>query len=78
MLSDSFILILFGGIPWQPYYQRALSLRTNGEVKILSVAATLICFVCIVPPVILGVAAKTVDWADSSIPGVMNDSTGAL
>ncbi len=52
-------MILLGGIPWQPYYQRALSLRSPAQVRSLSLlaAASSACFV--VPPVILGVVAKT-------------------
>ncbi len=52
-------MILLGGIPWQPYYQRVLSLRSPAQVRVLSsVAAALsICFM--VPPAVLGVVAKT-------------------
>ena len=56
---DTFLLIVLGGIPWQPYYQRAMSVKTNHQVKILSVSATALCIVCMVPPTIIGVAAKT-------------------
>ena len=37
------------------------------HVRIMSVAATALCFVCMVPPAILGVAAKTVDWTNSTL-----------
>ena len=32
----------------------------------MSVAATTLCLFCMVPPVILGVAAKTINWSSNS------------
>ncbi len=55
---DTLAYILLGGIPWQPYYQRVLALQSPTEVRKLSVAATLLCLSCVVPPAILGVSAK--------------------
>lgn len=57
---DTLAMILLGGIPWQPYYQRALALEAPSKVKLLSVAACLLSLSMMVPPLILGVAAKTV------------------
>lgn len=56
---DTALLILLGGIPWQPYYQRALALKNNHQVKILSISATLLSLSCMIPPTVIGVAAKT-------------------
>ncbi len=38
---DSFLLIILGGIPWQPYYQRALSMKTSQQVYVLQHSKTL-------------------------------------
>ena len=44
---DTFLMMLCGGIPWQPYYQRALAVKTTKNAQILSVIATLGCFLFI-------------------------------
>lgn len=56
---DTFILIVCGGIPWQPYYQRALAMKTTSRAQILSVFSTLGCFLFMIPPVIIGGMAKS-------------------
>lgn len=69
---DMFLLILCGGIPWQPYYQRALSVRSHQDARILSVVATFICISCMIPPVLIGGAAKVANVT------VINDDTSLI
>ena len=40
---DGFLLILCGGIPWQPYHQRALAVTSTKRAQILSVMSTIGC-----------------------------------
>ena len=40
---DGFLLILCGGIPWQPYHQRALAMTSTPKAQILSVISTIGC-----------------------------------
>ena len=55
---DTLILIICGGIPWQPYYQRALAVKTTKQAQILSILSTIGCFLFMIPPVIIGGIAK--------------------
>ena len=58
---DTFLMMVCGGIPWQPYYQRALAVKSTKNAQILSVLATLGCFFFMIPPIMIGGAAKAYD-----------------
>ncbi|CAL8114354.1 unnamed protein product [Orchesella dallaii] len=59
---DYALLLVFGGIPWQVYFQRVLSSRTALGAQILSYVAGVGCFLMAVPPVLIGAIAKVSDW----------------
>ncbi|KAI0235366.1 High-affinity choline transporter 1 [Lamellibrachia satsuma] len=59
---DTMIMMLFGGIPWQVYFQRVLSQKTPRRAQILSFVAGLGCFLMAVPAVLIGAIAKSTDW----------------
>ncbi|CAL8124475.1 unnamed protein product [Orchesella dallaii] len=59
---DYALLLVFGGIPWQVYFQRVLSSRTASGAQILSFVAAGGCFLMAIPPVIIGAIAKVSDW----------------
>ena len=51
---------IFGGMPWQVYFQRVLSCKTPKKAQVLSFAASLGCLVMIVPALLIGaIGAKT-------------------
>ena len=55
-----FSLQIFGGVPWQVYFQRVLSCKTPRKAQALSLAASLGCIVMAVPAALLGaVGAST-------------------
>ncbi|CAL8124478.1 unnamed protein product [Orchesella dallaii] len=60
---DYALLLIFGGIPWQIYFQRVLSSRTASGAQILSFVAAAGCFLMAIPPVIIGAIAKVTDWS---------------
>ena len=66
---DQFLLIVCGGIPWQPYYQRALSVQSSRQAKILSVSATFLSLFVMIPPMLLGGAAKSMPAAAAAAAG---------
>ena len=45
---------IFGGIPWQVYFQRVLSCKTAAKAKGLSLAASFGCLVMAIPAVLIG------------------------
>lgn len=55
---DYGLLLVFGGIPWQVYFQRVLSSKSASQAQILSFVAAFGCFVMAIPPVIIGMVAR--------------------
>ena len=58
---DYFLLLTFGGIPWQVYFQRVLSSKSAATAEILSYLAAFGCIIMAVPPVLIGGIAKVID-----------------
>jgi len=69
---DFMLLLMFGGIPWQVYFQRVLSAKSAKRAQIFSFIAAIGCIVMAVPAVIIGVLAKSTDWSETSYPGLVN------
>jgi len=63
---DIYLLIIFGGIPWQVYFQRVLACRTSQQAQVLSYAAAVGCLLLAVPPAILGSVARAADWVNGT------------
>lgn len=59
---DGMLLLIFGGIPWQVYFQRVLSSRTSEGAQKLSFIAGLGCVIMAVPPALIGAIARNTDW----------------
>lgn len=55
---DYGLLLIFGGIPWQVYFQRVLSSKTAGRAQLLSYVAAFGCILMAIPPVLIGAIAK--------------------
>lgn len=55
---DYGLLLIFGGIPWQVYFQRVLSSKSAGRAQILSFVAAFGCVLMAIPPVLIGAIAK--------------------
>uniref|UniRef100_A0A1I7XX86 High-affinity choline transporter 1-like n=1 Tax=Steinernema glaseri TaxID=37863 RepID=A0A1I7XX86_9BILA len=59
---DCMLLLVFGGIPWQVYFQRVLSSKTSKGAQLLSYVAGVGCIVMAIPPALIGAIAKNTDW----------------
>lgn len=74
---DSALLLIFGGIPWQVYFQRVLSSKSEKTAMYLSIFAGVVCLVAAIPPLLCGIVATTAEWAvpppdgSSTLPWVM-------
>lgn len=55
---DYGLLLIFGGIPWQVYFQRVLSSKSAGRAQLLSYVAAVGCILMAIPPVLIGAIAK--------------------
>jgi high affinity choline transporter 7 len=67
-LDISFLLI-FGGIPWQVYFQRVLAAKNEKTAMWLSIAAGVICLIIAVPSALIGIVGTTTDWAALGMVG---------
>ncbi|WP_173918291.1 sodium:solute symporter family protein [Halobacillus sp. Marseille-Q1614] len=71
---DFALLLIFGGIAWQVYFQRVLSARDEKTAMWLSITAGVICMIAAVPAVIVGVVGFNIDWAAMGLPAPDNAS----
>jgi len=57
---DFALLLVFGGIPWQVYFQRVLACKTAKISQVLSFSAAIGCIIMAIPAVLIGaVGAST-------------------
>uniref|UniRef100_A0A0R3S3T3 High-affinity choline transporter 1 n=1 Tax=Elaeophora elaphi TaxID=1147741 RepID=A0A0R3S3T3_9BILA len=74
---DCMLLLIFGGIPWQVYFQRVLSSKSSSGAQKLSFVAGVGCILMAIPPALIGaiarntglgaVSAAVMSSADSSV-----------
>ncbi|KAI0980453.1 hypothetical protein GJ496_011984 [Pomphorhynchus laevis] len=67
---DTLLLLMLGGIPWQVYFQRVLSSRSEKRAMYISYAAAVGCVVMAIPSILIGVIAKCTDWNQTSYIGI--------
>lgn len=60
--SDTALLLVLGGIPWHVYFQRVLACRDERTARRLSLLAGGCCLLAALPPVLIGICARAVDW----------------
>ncbi|XP_076044119.1 choline transporter isoform X2 [Oratosquilla oratoria] len=65
LYADYCLLLIFGGIPWQVYFQRVLSSKSGHKAQILSYVAAFGCLIMAVPPVIIGAIARATAWNET-------------
>jgi len=63
--ADYFLLLTFGGIPWQVYFQRVLSSKSAATAELISYLAAFGCIIMAVPPVLIGGIAKATHWNET-------------
>ena len=62
---DYALLLIFGGIPWQVYFQRVLASKDEQTAVRLSILAGVVCLIAAVPAVMIGIIGSNVtDWTD--------------
>ncbi|CAG0916891.1 unnamed protein product [Notodromas monacha] len=63
---DTWMLLIFGGIPWQVYFQRVLSSKSAKRSQILSYVAAVGCVVMAIPSIIIGGISKATAWDETA------------
>lgn len=59
---DFALLLTFGGVAWQVYFQRVLSAKNENTAMWLSIIAGFVCILAAIPPIIIGVVGTVADW----------------
>ncbi|XP_075748512.1 uncharacterized protein LOC142814206 isoform X1 [Rhipicephalus microplus] len=62
-ILDQLLMTIFGGIPWQVYFQRVLSSDSAFTAKMLSFLSAVGCVFLSLPPVIVGASGKSASFA---------------
>ena len=72
---DYALLLIFGGIPWQVYFQRVLAARTENIAMWLSIFAGTICIVIAIPAAVVGMVGAATDWSSLGLTGPENPAS---
>ena len=75
---DVSVMLICGGIPWNCYFQRVLSCRTPGRARGHSVLAGVLTMAFIVPPLLIGVAARNYPWPAATLNRLRHDPAATL
>ncbi|XP_070848718.1 high-affinity choline transporter 1-like [Chaetodon trifascialis] len=59
---DDLLLLAIGGICYQAFYQRVLSIATDTQAKITCYTAAVLCPILGIPSLIIGAAAASTNW----------------
>ena len=60
---DTSVMLMFGGIPWNCYFQRVLSCRSPRAAQGQSILSGLLTIAFTVPPLLMGVSAFAYPWS---------------
>ncbi|WP_163539592.1 sodium:solute symporter family protein [Gracilibacillus sp. YIM 98692] len=71
---DYALLLVFGGIAWQVYFQRVLSAKNEKTAMWLSITAGIICIIAAIPAVLIGAIGYSADWASFGVTEPENPS----
>lgn len=71
---DYALLLIFGGIPWQVYFQRVLSAKTPNTAMWFSISAGIFAIIAAIPAVLIGAVGYTVDWQAMGLSAPENPS----
>jgi solute carrier family 5 (high affinity choline transporter), member 7 len=64
---DITFMAILGGIPWQVYFQRVLSARSERAAVFLSLGAGVLCLFAAFPPMVIGMVGALTDWTSLGI-----------
>ncbi|MEO1436863.1 MAG: sodium:solute symporter family protein [Bacteroidota bacterium] len=59
---DFALLLIFGGIPWQVYFQRVLAAKSAKVAMYLSFFAAIVCILAAIPAVLIGIIGDVANW----------------
>jgi len=72
---DYALLLVFGGIPWQVYFQRVLAAKDERTAVRLSLFAGVVCLFAFIPSALIGMGGALTDWEAMGLPSPPNDAS---
>lgn len=75
---DCMLLLVFGGIAWQVYFQRVLAAKTPAVARNLSLVAAVVCVAAALLATLLGMAGNQMDWAALGVERLDNAGGGLI
>jgi len=75
---DYALLLMFGGIPWQVYFQRVLASKDENTAMRLSLVAAVVCMLAAVPAILIGMIGAVTDWGAIGVDTVPTGENSAL
>ncbi|MGH9836612.1 MAG: sodium:solute symporter family protein [Blastocatellia bacterium] len=75
---DVSLMLIFGGIPWNCYFQRVLSCQTPLKAQLHSIFAGLLTIVLTIPPLLFGVAAFKYNWPSDQLAQLQSQPAQTL
>jgi high affinity choline transporter 7 len=75
---DVSLMLIFGGIPWNCYFQRVLSCKTPRDARGMSTLAGVMTIAFTVPPLLMGVAAFAYPWPADIVSRLQNTPADAM
>jgi high affinity choline transporter 7 len=75
---DVSLMLVFGGIPWNCYFQRVLSCTTPRKAQGHSIVAGALTLAFTIPPMLMGVAAFSYPWPADAIARLQSNPAETL
>jgi len=75
---DVSLMLVFGGIPWNCYFQRVLSCRTPRDARRQSLLAGVLTIAFTVPPLLMGIAAVAYPWSAEALARLRTSPADAM
>ena len=69
---DYALLLMFGGVAWQVYFQRVLSAKNETTAVWLSILAGVVCLIAATPAVIIGIVGSVANWESFGVSSIEN------
>ena len=64
---DLALLLIFGGVAWQVYFQRVLAAKDDKTARNLSLFGGLFCIIAAIPAIIIGMVGHITDWSQFGV-----------
>src|SRR5262245_27767973 len=75
---DVSMMLVFGGIPWNCYFQRVLSCKTPRDARRQSILAGLLTIAFTAPPLLMGIAAFAYPWSSAQLARLQASPADAM